>query len=347
MTRQFTDTKATRSSVPLLLGLTGASGSGKTYSALRLASGIRRVVGGEIFVIDTESKRSLHYADEFDFRHIEFLAPFSPLDYLAAIEHCVDKGAKTIVVDSCSNEHEGIGGVLDWHDRMTDELAAKWKTSREKVQLTAWGEPKAARRKLINRILQLGCNGIFCFRAKEKIKPPPKGEREIQTLGWMPIAGEEWVYEMTANCLLYPGSKGRPTWNPELPGERQMTKLPGYLAHVLNPGGQSPQLSEDLGELMAKWAAGADPFAETMQSIRSASNREQLASCAKRLKTVKAAKSVTHQQYHQLTDAWRARQAAIESSDNDAAAGAQADGESEVDHQESIMHTTRDPGQEG
>src|SRR5690242_13140717 len=104
--RKFEDTEAVRSPTPLLFGLIGPSGAGKTYSALRLATGMQRVFGGEIFVVDTESRRALHYAKDFKFRHVEFAPPFSPLDYLAAIEHCVTKGAKTIIVDSMSHEHD-------------------------------------------------------------------------------------------------------------------------------------------------------------------------------------------------------------------------------------------------
>src|SRR6185503_15959759 len=100
MTRSFEDRPATREKTPLLLGLVGPSASGKTYSALRLATGIQRVCGGEIFMIDTEARRGLHYADKFKFRHIAFGAAFSPLDYLEAIEHCTKKGAGVIVVDS-------------------------------------------------------------------------------------------------------------------------------------------------------------------------------------------------------------------------------------------------------
>ena len=110
--RTFIDEPGNRNGgTPILIGLVGPSGSGKTYSALRLATGIQSVVGGDIFVIDTEARRSLHYADKFNFRFLQFDPPFGPLDYLAAIRHCVSKGAKTIVVDSMSHEHEGKGGV--------------------------------------------------------------------------------------------------------------------------------------------------------------------------------------------------------------------------------------------
>ena len=69
-----------------MVGLMGASGSGKTFSALRIATGIQRVTGGEVCVIDTESRRSLHYADDFRFMHMQFDARLGPLRYLEAIK---------------------------------------------------------------------------------------------------------------------------------------------------------------------------------------------------------------------------------------------------------------------
>jgi ABC-type oligopeptide transport system ATPase subunit len=247
MARTFEDKPATRERVPLLIGLTGPSGCGKTFSALRLATGMQRLTGGDIYFIDTEARRALHYADQFKFKHVEFRAPFSPLDYLEAIEHCVRKAAGVVIVDSMSHEHEGPGGVLEWHER---EMGGDFKK-----QMLAWAKPKAARRRLINTILQLGVNAIFCFRAKEKIKLPAKGDpdKNPREMGWMPIAGEEFVYEMTTNILLYPGSGGVPAWNPTLPGERQMTKLPLQFETIF---AQSQPLSEEIGAALATWAAG-------------------------------------------------------------------------------------------
>src|ERR1700728_1669346 len=141
--RTFDDQPAIRQATPLLFGLIGPSGGGKTYSALRLATGIQRVSGGEIFMIDTESNRSLAYADKFKFRHVPFGAPFSPLDYLAAVEHCVKKGAKVIIVDSMSHEHEGPGGVLEEHDAEMKRLAVAWRTSEDKTNIPGWSAPKA------------------------------------------------------------------------------------------------------------------------------------------------------------------------------------------------------------
>lgn len=274
-TRTFQDKLAVREMTPLLIGLAGASGSGKTASALRLATGIQRICGGEIWGIDTEANRMLHYAPGagekvdpakliFSFRHLPFPAPFGPLDYLAAITHCASKGAGIIIVDSLSHEHEGPGGVLEIHAaeevRLQGNAAAKF---------TAWQKPKEARRRLINSILQMPINFIFCFRAKEKIKPEKKkaGEEKggMQELGWMPIGGEEYVYEMTVNCLLYPNSGGIPTWNPVMVGEKAMVKLPAQFTGVFK---DSTPLSEEIGEALALWASGGITLPSNWHSVR-------------------------------------------------------------------------------
>jgi len=253
MTRTFEDKIAVREKTPLLIGLVSPSGAGKTYSALRLATGIQRVSPGEIFGIDTEARRMLHYADKFKFRHVPFGQPFAPADYMAAIEYCISKGAKTIVVDSMSHEHEGPGGVLEWHEAVLDKMAGTDFKKRDKMQMAAWAKPKAARRKLINFVLQQSVNFIFCFRAKEKIKM--KKGQEPEARGFGAISGSEWIFEMQLKCLLLPGSDGVPTWRSDMPGEQQIIKLPEQFRPMFSSG---PQLTEDVGERLAAWAAGAE-----------------------------------------------------------------------------------------
>jgi hypothetical protein len=250
MARIFEDKAAKRERVPLLVGLAGVSGCGKTYSALELATGMLKVVGGQTYVIDTESRRALHYADRFPFRHIEFGPPYSPTDYMKAIQHCVSKGASVVIVDSMSHEHEGPGGVLEMHDAELTRMAGEDYQKRQKMTYAAWVEPKQQRRRLINEILRLGCNLICCFRGKEKLdfkQKPPK------PLGIMPIAGEEFVYEMTVNVMLPAASGGIPNWNPEFPGEKAMTKLPVQFKGVFE---KSRPLNQEIGEALARWAAG-------------------------------------------------------------------------------------------
>lgn len=255
-TRTFAFEPAVRENVPLLIGLTGPSGGGKTYSALRLATGIQTVIGGDIYAIDTEANRMKHYADKFKFKHNKFQEPFGSLDYLAAIRTAATAGARIIIVDSMSHEHEGPGGMLDYQAREFERLG-----SRDAVKMLAWQKPKAARQALLNGILQIPANFIFCFRAKEKIKivrreVDGKTKTEIVPQGFMPIAGEEFVFEMTVNCLLLPHADGVPTWQSDEPGERMMMKLPEQFRTVF---AERRALSEDIGRELAAWAAGGAP----------------------------------------------------------------------------------------
>lgn len=215
---------------------------------------MQRVIGGDIYFIDTEARRGLHYADRFQFRHIDFQPPFGPLDYLAAIEHCVAKGAKILVIDSLTHEHNGVGGVMDQIDAYLDRKCGDNEREREKYFMLANKQPKADRKRLNTRIVQLGINAIFCYRANDAVKPI-KGQG-IQHIGWTPETTSKLIYEMAQCFLLGPGSDGRPTLQPETNAERLLTKNPEQFRDWFKDG---VQLSEDIGERMARWAQGGKP----------------------------------------------------------------------------------------
>ncbi len=332
--RQFNVKKATRTALPIFIGLVGPSNTGKTYSALRLATGIQRVSGGKIVGIDTESCRMKHYAPlpgqapdplngKFDFEHMEFGAPFDPLDYLSAIEQAVAAGAKTVIVDSVSHEHEGPGGVLEQHQAETQRLAKAWKVPESKAQLSAWGPPKAKRRRLINSLSQLQVNAIFCFRGKKKLKIV-KGQDPVER-GFQPIAGEEFIYEMMLKFLLLPGARGVPTWDPPHEDERDMVKIPGQFEYLFR---DRVPLSEDIGEALAQWAAGGDGaglYAQIAASIAVSKTVEQLRDVLPRIEETRNKKTLPPAQYRMLKEAVDARRQGIEagdlSNDHEAASG--------------------------
>jgi ABC-type oligopeptide transport system ATPase subunit len=259
--REFDIEPAVLDKVPLIVGLVGPSGSGKTLSALRIATGIQRVSGGDIHVIDTEGKRATHYAPKkgeqpdmkrtFAFKHVPFAAPFSPLDYKDAITQCIKRGAGVIVIDSLSHEHEGPGGVMEWHGQEAERIAAAWRVPRDKAEFPAWKEPKQARRALIIEMTQHPCNFVLCYRAKNKTKPGP--DRKLISLGWMPLAGEEFIYEATVNLLLPPASRGVPELEPVSEAQKEIFKVPAQFETLFH---ENEQLSERHGETMALWASG-------------------------------------------------------------------------------------------
>lgn len=254
--RRFEIRKGKRENTPLLLGLVGPSGSGKTYSALRLAKGICSVSGKRTVVIDTEARRALHYADAFDFEHLDFSPPFASEDYHAAIEAALSMDPGCIVVDSMTHEHSGEGGMLDRVERFLDKKCGDDFSARKRFSQIAFANAKAPRKALENYIVQVGgrCAMIFCYRAKEKLDFKHKDTRgEPTDLGFQPDTTSDLMFEMTQQFLLYPGAQGVPVMTTAIPGEGKFIKTPEQFRDYIKQG---EALSESVGERMARWAAG-------------------------------------------------------------------------------------------
>jgi ABC-type oligopeptide transport system ATPase subunit len=261
MTRTFVTEDASEAfaakGAPLMLGMVGPSGSGKTFSALRVATGIQKVVGGDIFVVDTEQRRSLHYANEFRFKHVDFQAPYGSTDYQDALRYCKAQGAGVIVIDSCTHEHTGPGGLLEQHEAELTRMAGTDYAKRDRMSIGAWAKPKALQRKLITTITtELAMPVIFCFRAKTGTKPAARGaaDRSPVEMGYSMIGDEAWLFELAVNFLFLPGSEGVPTWQSDKPGEHAAIKCPKQ-HHWLKERGGAP-VDEAIGQRLADWARG-------------------------------------------------------------------------------------------
>jgi hypothetical protein len=100
LTMNYQAQPATRSEEPLLLGLIGPPGGGKTLSALKLAKGIQSIRGGDIIVLDTEGGRARKYNDLIPFKIVE-MPPNARSDaFLAAIMAQLPAKPAAIIVDS-------------------------------------------------------------------------------------------------------------------------------------------------------------------------------------------------------------------------------------------------------
>ncbi len=246
---EYMASPAVRKEEPLLIGLVGPPGGGKTLSGLKLAKGMQRVRGGPIIVIDTEGGRSRKYADLIPFEIVEFQPPCRPERFLEAIKAQLSKSPAAIMLDSASEEHEGEGGYLEWHDEMVPKMGGN--------EWAAWSKPKASRKKLISGILHIKTPLIFTFRAREKTKQNPEARSakdKIVNIGWQPVAPLEIVHTLDLTCILPPRADGVPVWKSDKVGEDFIIKLPRYLAPFIEQG---KPLSEDMGEAFARWAAGS------------------------------------------------------------------------------------------
>ncbi len=249
----FSFRPARRENVSLLIGLIGASGAGKTYTAMRLAKGIAGAA--RFVVIDTEAGRACHYAELFAFDHGDLKPPFRPGAYADAIQAADAAGYPVIVVDSASHEHAGEGGLLDWHEEELGRMAGDdWKR-REAVKMAAWIKPKMEHKAMVQRLLQIRAHLILCFRAEERIEMArgADGKMEIrpkQSLvgagGWIPVCEKTLPYELTVSLLL----------TPDRPGVPKPIKLQEQ-HRGLFPLDQP--ITEQSGERLAVWARGGAP----------------------------------------------------------------------------------------
>ena len=262
----FTFKPAIRTETSLLIGIAGNTGSGKTYSALRLATGLAG--DGKIAVIDTEAGRALHYADQFNFDHGEITAPFSPEAYTDAILNADAAGYRVIVVDSMSHEWEGEGGVKDMHEaNLLDKVEQAMKRHRgewgtfdrektaDRLSVGAWGPPKQAHKRMMSKILQVRAHLIFCLRADEKLEiKKVKDGKYTKTVivqpadkpikdRYVPICEKRFMYEMTVSMVMTLENQGVP-----IPIKIQDQHRFAF------PDGK--KVTEESGQLLAAWATG-------------------------------------------------------------------------------------------
>lgn len=252
--------KAHRQNVPMIIGIAGPSGGGKTRSAMRLATGL---AGDQPFaVIDTEAGRALHYADDFNFDHGDLEPPFEPNRYLEAIQAADQAGYPVIVVDSASHEHAGDGGLLDMHEAELQRMAGNDFKKRDRVKMAAWIKPKQDHKRFMSKLLQLRAHLILCFRAEEKVEiVKNNGKTEIVPKksasgfeGWLPVCEKTLPYELTASMLVLPNAPGVPQ-----PIKLQEQHRPFF------PDGKP--ITEGAGRKLGEWAkGGAAPRKQAQQA---------------------------------------------------------------------------------
>ena len=204
---------------PLMVSIAGYSNSGKTESALLIGEGVRRVVGGPLFAIDSEGGRMREKAGIVPFRRVALDPPYTSQAYHQAVEYCVSKGAQVIVIDNLSDEHKGMGGVLQQFEAFMSEKCGNDWSKREKWSQAGWARVKAPRAEMEQYFKYLmehkGVVIIATFRADEKYKPKTAKEKLLnpekeEALSWSIESTSEVPYMSTVRYVLETGSDGVP-----------------------------------------------------------------------------------------------------------------------------------------
>ena len=174
--------KASRSRVYLKLAVQGPSGSGKSYSALKIARGL---VGpeGKIGAIDTENGSISLYSHLTDF-DVADLADFAPETYVEAIKAFEEAGYDCLIIDSISHAWKFI----------LDQKAAL--DARGGNGMMNWKGPKEKYAKLTTAVLQSKMHIIGCMRAKTEYVQN-EGNKGYSKAGLAAIAEPDSEFEYT------------------------------------------------------------------------------------------------------------------------------------------------------
>lgn len=194
---EFTFDTAVREKIYTKIALMGASGSGKTYSALRIATGMLaklKTLGleqnGRIAFINTEGARGRYYADEFKYDILDLEAPYSPERYVQCIEAAVTADYPILIVDSTSQEWEGKGGCLE-----LQQLAGG--------TYQAWSKITPRHDRFIIGVADSPIHTVATMRGKDQyVMSQDSGKTTISKVGVGAKQREGFEYEFTASFLI-------------------------------------------------------------------------------------------------------------------------------------------------
>ena len=182
--------RATKEQAKLRLALCGTAGTGKTWSALAIATEL--VPGGRIVLIDTERGSASLYADTFTFDALN-LETHAPDSYVEAIQDAEREGYDVIIVDSLSHAWSGTGGALE----MVNQAQ---KRSSSNNSFAAWRDVTPKHNRLVDAIISSRCHVIATMRSKTEWvleKDEKTGKTFPKRVGMEPIQRSGVEYEFT------------------------------------------------------------------------------------------------------------------------------------------------------
>jgi energy-coupling factor transporter ATP-binding protein EcfA2 len=188
--------RATRKQAKLRLALIGPAGSGKTYTALRVARVLADAGSGRILVFDTERGSASKYAgrcDEdvgtFDFDVVEDVSNFSPQTYAEVVRLAEREGYDVLVIDSLSHAWMGKDGALE----LVDKTAARMK---QPNNFAAWREVTPLHNAMVDTIIGSRVHVIATMRSKiEYVQDRDDGKPIVRKIGMQPVQRDGLEYE--------------------------------------------------------------------------------------------------------------------------------------------------------
>lgn len=212
----------------LRLALTGVSGSGKTYSSLRIATGL----GGKIGVICTEHGRAKKYAEEFEYDVAEMTRPYSIDKYLHAITTAVEAEYDVLIIDSLTHAWKFL----------LEEVETAAVREFKGNEFRAWGKYTPVQNNFLDEILSFPGHLITTIRSKTEyaVEFNSNGKAVPRRIGMKPDQRGDLEYEFDMLIELDSNHVGKVI--------KDMTHM--YQDSFIE------RPSEELGKTLNKWVTG-------------------------------------------------------------------------------------------
>lgn len=175
--------KSERKKAKIKMALQGSSGAGKTFSALLLAKGLTNDNLSKVAIIDTENGSADLYAHLGDYNVLTLSPPYTPENYIKAIQVCEDNGMEVIIIDSLSHSWDEL---LDFHSKLAGN------------SFTNWAKVTPRLNGFINKILQANAHIIATMRTKQDYVLNQKDGKTIpEKVGLKSVMRDGVDYEFT------------------------------------------------------------------------------------------------------------------------------------------------------
>jgi hypothetical protein len=275
--------KATKAAANGRIAVFGPSGAGKTFTSLRVATGLAD--GKPIAFIDTERHSAVKYSDRFQFDVLE-LEDRSVAGYCEAIKLAEQGGYSVLIIDSLTHA---------WQE-LLEEIERLAKAKYRGNTWSAWSEGTPLQRKLIDAILGFPGHIIATMRSKTawETNQDSNGRNRPVRVGLAPEQGKGVEYEFDlllelstdhiANVIKDRTGK----WQDRLidsPGEIFGTQLAAWLSDgepakpaavaTPKPVEPAPPVADDLAVFKAKEAIFAADSESKLKRYATAVHKKQ------------------------------------------------------------------------
>jgi len=243
--------KAKRELIWVKVALMAASGGGKSYSSLRLATGMLEELkklgleqNGKILLGNTEQKRGLYYANEFSYDIVNIRAPHEPEMYVDFIRYAVEQDYPILILDSTSHEWEGKGGCLELHQQAGGNYPA-------------WAKVTPRHNKFLIEIADSPIHIIATMRGKDQYVMETDDNRKttIKKVGLGAKQREGFEYEFTTTFMI--------------DQKTNLAESQKDNTHIFEED-LNVKLTEEHGKRLVRWSNSGDGYTVPVREVKSA-----------------------------------------------------------------------------